>query len=102
MKDSGSPPIVLVVVICVLLVVQVVSALASVGLCWGYMANARELRTLQSQTAFINNNRTLVNSLANDAVEYSKKNPAIDPILESVGIKPAKSAPTAAGRSAAK
>jgi hypothetical protein len=29
--------------------------------------------------------------LANDVMEYSKKNQAIDPILESVGLKPGKS-----------
>jgi hypothetical protein len=30
-----------------------------------------------------------------DAVEYSKHNPDIDPILEAVGAKPAKNAPAA-------
>ena len=79
----------------VLLGVLTVSALLSVGFCWRYVSNTRELRTLQTQASLINNNRTMINSLANDAVEYSKKNPAIDPILESVGLKPSKSAPAA-------
>jgi len=39
----------------------------------------------------INNNRATINALANDVMEYSKKNQAIDPILESVGLKPGKS-----------
>jgi hypothetical protein len=44
----------------------------------------------------------MINALANDTVEYSKKNPDIDPILESVGLKPAKSAPATTGKPATK
>ncbi len=86
----------------ILLGVLTVSTLLSVGFCWRYVASTRELRTLQTQASMINNNRTMINSLASDAVEYSKKNPAIDPILESVGLKPGKSAPAAAAKPATK
>jgi hypothetical protein len=86
----------------VLLGVLTVSALLSVGFCWRYVSNTRELRALQTQASVINNNRTMINSLANDTVEYSKKNPAIDPILESVGLKPGKSAPAATTKPATK
>src|ERR1035437_1643832 len=86
----------------VLLGVLTVSALLSVGFCWRYVSNTRELRALQTQANMINNNRTMINSLANDTVEYSKKNPAIDPILESVRLKPGKSAPTATNKPATK
>jgi len=82
----------------VLLGVLTVSALLSVGLCWLYISNTRELRGLQVQAAMINNKRAAINALANDVAEYSKKNPAIDPILESVGLKPGKSAPTATSK----
>ncbi len=102
MQDRESPPRALVVAICILLVFQVVSALASVGLCWSWIASARELGALQTQVAFINNNRALMNALANDAFEYSKKNPAITPILESVGMKPVKSATAADTKPAVK
>ena len=102
MRDSESPPKALVVVICVLLVLQVISSLGSAIYCWKYVACTRELRTLQTQTAFINNNRSLINALANDALEYSKKNPSIDPILESVGLKPAKSAAPTGTKSSGK
>jgi hypothetical protein len=49
---------------------------------------------------FVNRNRALFQALANDAIEYSKRNPAIDPILQSVGINPAaaSSAPRPGGR----
>ena len=80
----------------VLLGVLTVSALLSVGVCWLYISNTRELRSLQGQANLINNNRTVINALATDTVEYSKKNPAIDPVLESAGLKPGKAAPAAA------
>ena len=86
----------------VLLGVLTVSALLSVGFCWRYVSTTREMRALQTQASLINNNRTMINALAADAVEYSKKNPAIDPILESVGLKPAKSAPAAPSKPATK
>ena len=68
------------------------SALASLVLCWLYISNTRELRGLQTQANIINNNRAVMTALANDAIEYSKKNPAIDPLLEAARLKPAKSA----------
>jgi hypothetical protein len=83
----------------VLIGVLTVSALASVLLCWSYNSRIRELRQLQTQASMINNNRTMINALANDAVEYSKKNPAIDPILESAGLKPGKPAPASGSKS---
>lgn len=86
----------------VLLGVLTVSALLSVGLCWRYISNTRELRALQVQATMINNNRTLINALAIDVTEYSKKNPAIDPILESVGLKPGKSAPSGTSKPSTK
>lgn len=79
--------------IAILLGVLTLSALASVVLCWLYISNTRELRTLQAQAAQINNNRALINALANDAMEYSKTHQAMEPILESVGLKPGKSSP---------
>ena len=86
----------------ILLGVLTLSALASVVLCWLYISNTRELRTLQTNAAAINNKRAVINALANDTVEYSKTHPAIDPILESMGLKPGKSAPTATTKPATK
>ena len=76
----------------ILLGALTLSALASVVLCWVYIANTRELRSLETQTAFINNNRAVINGLLNDTIEYSKKNPAMVPILESIGWKVDKAA----------
>jgi len=85
----------------VLLGLLTIFALTSVAFCWLYVSNTRELRTLQFQVATVQNNRNIVNSLANDSVEYSKTHPNIDPILESVGLKAGKTAPTSALKPAA-
>jgi hypothetical protein len=66
----------------------VLSVLATAGLAYIYVRSVQRLNQLQLQTAVINRNRTLVNSLASEALEYSKRNPAIDPVLQSVGLKP--------------
>jgi hypothetical protein len=86
----------------ILLGLLTLSALASVVLCWLYISNTRELRALQTQVGFINNNRNVMSALANDTVEYSKKNQDINPILISVGLNPAKAAPTTAPKASNK
>jgi hypothetical protein len=71
----------------VLLGVLAISALASVVLCVFYVNGVRELRGLQGQMAAVQNNRVLATQLVADLMEYSKKNPAVVPLLESVGFK---------------
>jgi hypothetical protein len=73
-----------------------------VGLCWTFIGNARELRSLQAQATQINNSRAMIQALANETIEYSKTHPAIDPILESVGLKPGKASPAPTPKPAAK
>ena len=86
----------------VLLGVLTLSALASVVLCLLFTTNTRQKNLLQSQATSIINKRTIINALVNDAMEYSKKNQAIDPILESVGLKPGKSTSSATSKPATK
>jgi hypothetical protein len=67
----------------------VLSVLATSGLAYVYVRSVQKLNQLQLQNALITRNRTLINSLANEAIEYSKRNPAIDPILQPfVDVKP--------------
>jgi hypothetical protein len=80
----------------VLLLILVVSALASVTLCWLYMSNVRQSRAAQSDAVNMQRNQALIGQLARDAVEYSKKNPAIEPILENAHLLPPKSGAGAA------
>ena len=59
-----------------------------------YFISIKELQRLQAQYVGINNNRNAVQSLAAEAVEYSKRNPAIDPILFEFDVKSRTAAPT--------
>lgn len=87
--------------ITILLGVLTVSALASIVLCWLFISNTRKVNTLRVEVGRVITTRNFVNALANDAVEYSKKNPSIEPILHSVGVhKPG--ATTATSKSATK
>jgi hypothetical protein len=72
----------------ILMVILVASALCSVLFCGLYVNNAMRLRDLQRSAAIAQNNRNLLISLANDTLEYSKRNSAVDPILEAAGFKP--------------
>ena len=66
----------------------VVFVLATSALTFLYVRSVQKLNRLQLQNALIVRNRALVNSLAAESIEYSKRNPALDPVLQSVGIKP--------------
>jgi hypothetical protein len=66
----------------ILLAALALSAVASLVLCWLYIGNTRELRSMQETVGRINYFRQLSSALAGDAIEYSKTHPAIDPILE--------------------
>ena len=77
----------------VLLVLLAVISLSAVGICWSYISKSRELRALEGQTATIQNRQNAVRQLEMDVLKYSETNHAIDPILESVGLKRPAAAP---------
>lgn len=53
-----------------------------------YFFKTREVRNLQSRIVEYQNKQQFLNNLIADCMEYSKRNPAIDPILEANNIKP--------------
>ena len=61
----------------------------------------RDLRRLQPRIVEINANLNVAQALLNDTLEYSKRNPAIDPLLQSMNFK-TNSAAGAAGPPVAK
>jgi hypothetical protein len=84
MKNSPSTAILTgVLALCVL---------ASVVLCWFYIHNAGELRSLQGNVVGINNRRAAITALVNDALEFGQKHPDIYPVLQAAGVNPPKSA----------
>jgi hypothetical protein len=76
-----------------LVALTALTVVATAGLAAYYVRSVQRLNRLQLQSAVINRNRALINSLAGEVVEYSKRNPAIDPVLQSVGLKPKPGAP---------
>ena len=47
----------------------------------------RDLRRIQPRIVEINAHLNLAQALLNDTLEYSKRNPAIDPLLQSMNLK---------------
>jgi len=54
----------------------------------GYEWHVRQSRDLAGQISVDQAYQNRVTALVSDALEYSKKNPGIDPILQSIGAKP--------------
>ncbi len=79
----------------VLLVVTALSAVLSLVLCGLFISNSSQLNRVKNAIGVANNNRNFINLLATDAMEYSKKDSTIAPLLEFVGVKPAKGTPAA-------
>ena len=52
-----------------------------------YIFATREMRALNAQLTIANAYRNTIQAMAVDCLEYSKKNPAIEPVLKSVGLK---------------
>jgi len=65
-----------------------VCLLASVILCVQFVFLSRDARQLNSQLAGINAWNNGVQAFVMECVEYSKKNPAILPILKTIGVEP--------------
>jgi len=54
------------------------------------LKNGTELRDFQVKLTLINQRVPVINALAVDLIEYSKRKPGLDPLLEAYGIKPGK------------
>jgi len=85
-----------------LIILLVVSLAFSVIFCLQFTFKSREFRTLNGEVNRINMTRGTLQALANDCLVYSEKNAAIIPILEQVGLKPAKAAPAPPAKPATK
>jgi uncharacterized membrane protein len=67
-----------------------------------YFFRTREQRALQRTVVNYQVTHATLNMLVADTVEYSKRNPAILPILETIGVKQGQAAPAAASKPATK
>jgi hypothetical protein len=71
------------------------SAVASLILCGIVIKRAREIGTLQMQAAAVQQNRMAATQLLGELNEYSKRDPQIRPILQSLANPPATNSLTA-------
>ncbi len=90
----------------VLVVILLLSAIANVALCVRYVRTVRTAQRLhavsnrlQVQTTLVVRNRNLMQSVANEASQYAKKNTAMaalvqqyGPLYEQLNLKPSQSA----------
>src|SRR5262245_58103283 len=71
------------------------SALASSWFSIWWYQGASEWQSLEYQFQSISQISAAMQSLANDAVDYGRRNPAIDPLLNQFDLKPRAAAPPA-------
>ena len=64
-----------------------VGATATAGICYWYLQCIRDHQVAQEEVARINRNKSYMQALAAESVEYARKNPALVPILQSVGLR---------------
>ena len=64
-----------------------VSVTLTAGLCYWYLQCTRQLQIAQMEVARANANRAAMQSLASESIEYAKRNPAIIPVLQSLGLR---------------
>ena len=72
--------------------------LAAVATLWAaakYFFSVKELERVNARYIALNSTLNTIQALANEAVEYSKRNPAIDPILFQYELKPRPGTPPA-------
>lgn len=67
-----------------LLVILFASSLSAAGFATWYVFSVRAVHRLQPKVAEINLVVSRAQMLLNEAMEYRKQNPAIDPILQSI------------------
>ena len=64
-----------------------ISALMTAFLATRYFFTVRSLKKMQMQVNSVQQSRSVIHKLALEAVEYSKRDPSIDPILIKFEIK---------------
>ena len=64
-----------------------VSVALTAGLCYWYLQCTRQFNLAQLEVARANSNRAAMQSLASASVEYAKRNPAIIPVLQELGLR---------------
>jgi hypothetical protein len=70
-----------------LTIIFLVTGSATAGLFFTYVQAAKKLQPLRTEVIVINRNQAALQGLVSEAVEYSRRDPAIEPLLTSMGIR---------------
>lgn len=65
------------------------SALVAVWLSARWFFSVKEVQELQAEQVRINNTRAAAQALANDTIQYARKNPAMEGVLAEFNVRPA-------------
>ncbi len=76
--------------------------LSTAWLFLNYLQLAKQLRLLQSQAIAVNRSQALLQGLLTEAVEFSKRDPTLEPLLQAMGVRIRTNAAAAAPTPAAK
>jgi hypothetical protein len=79
--------------------------LLSLASCWHagwWFLGARELQALDYKFQAMQQTSAAIQALANEALEYSRRNPSIDPLLQQFELKPRPSSSAPANQPAPK
>ena len=60
--------------------------MSAMGLCLWYVASLRQLAATEQALLGVNHNKAVARALIGDALEYRKRNPAIDPVLQAAQV----------------
>ena len=66
----------------------VISVILTAALCYAYLHVAQNNRILQAEVARLNAQRGLMQPLAMECLEFSRKHPGIIPVLRELGVRP--------------
>lgn len=64
------------------------SAILTLWYAWDHYSSVKELERLYARQIAIESTRTAANSLADEAIQYSRTNPGVDAILFKFDLKP--------------
>jgi hypothetical protein len=65
----------------------IVSVMLTAGLCYTYLHVSQNNQQAQRQVALLNARRNLMQPLAAECLEFSRKHPSIIPVLQSLGVR---------------
>ena len=63
------------------------SVTLTAGLCYGYLHVSRNNREAQARVAKLNAQRGMMQPLAAECLEFSRKHPSMIPVLQTLGVR---------------